>query len=76
MKQYNINFNKYDADKVYQIIRKEKIAYNTLTKDSVINIIVNFEKNVKTEVPELKSDKQSLFYNKNHKHKLRLSTLL
>ncbi len=40
-----INFNKYDADKVYQIIRKERIPYNSLTKDSVIDIIENYEKN-------------------------------
>ena len=28
LKQYNINFNKYDADKVYQIIRREKVPYD------------------------------------------------
>lgn len=42
---------KYDADKVYQIIRRDKIPYNTLTKDSVIEIIVNSEKNIKSVVP-------------------------
>jgi len=74
LKQYNINFNKYDADKVYQIIRREKVPYNTLTKESVINIIINYEKNKKSDVQEQKSDKiQPLFYNAKNKVKLRLS---
>ena len=40
--------NKYNSDKVYKIIKKFKIPYNTLTKDSILNLIINFDKNSKT----------------------------
>jgi hypothetical protein len=39
--------NKYNSDKVYKIIKKFKIPYNTLTKDSILNLIMNFDKNSK-----------------------------
>jgi len=76
LKQNSVNFNKYDADKVYQIIRKEKIPYNTLTKDSVINIILNYEKNIKYEAPEVKSENKVDFYNQKHKNKPRISNII
>ena len=48
LKLNNIDLNKYNSDKVYKIIKKFKIPYNTLTKDSILNLIINFDKNSKT----------------------------
>lgn len=47
LKNNNIDPNKYNSDKVYKIIKKFKIPYNTLTKDSILTLILNFDKNSK-----------------------------
>jgi hypothetical protein len=47
LKCNDIDVNKYDSDKVYKMIKKFKIAYNTLTKDSILNLILNYDKNSK-----------------------------
>ncbi len=47
LKNNGIDVNKYNSDKVYKIIKKFKIPYNTLTKDSILNLIINFDKNSK-----------------------------
>lgn len=47
MKNNSIDVNKYNSDKVYKIIKKFKIPYNSLTKESILNLIVNFDKNSK-----------------------------
>jgi len=47
LKNNGIDVNKYNSDKVYKIIKKFKIPYNTLTKDSILNLITNFDKNSK-----------------------------
>ena len=47
IKANNINPNKYNSDKIYQIIKKLKIQYSTLNKKSILNLIINYEKNLK-----------------------------
>lgn len=47
LKNNGIDVNKYNSDKVYKIIKKFKIPYNTLTKDSILSLIINFDKNSK-----------------------------
>ena len=47
MKNNGVDVNKYNSDKVYKIIKKFKIPYNTLTKDSILTLIINFDKNSK-----------------------------
>ena len=47
LKNNSIDVNKYNSDKVYKIIKKFKIPYNSLTKESILNLIVNFDKNSK-----------------------------
>ena len=42
-----IDPNKYNSDKIYKMIKKFKIPYNNLTKESIMNMIFNFEKNTK-----------------------------
>jgi len=47
LKINNIDFHKYNSDKVYKIIKKFKIPYNILTKESILNLIINYDKNSK-----------------------------
>jgi hypothetical protein len=47
LKTNAIDPNKYNSDKIYKLIKKFKVPYNTLTKDSILTMIVNFEKNSK-----------------------------
>jgi hypothetical protein len=47
LKSHGIDPNKYNSDKIYKMIKKFKIPYNTLTKESILTMILNFEKNAK-----------------------------
>ena len=47
MKNNCIDPNKYNSDKIYKMIKKYKIPYNSLTKDSILNMIINYEKTSK-----------------------------
>ncbi len=47
LKNNNIDTDKYNSDKIYKIIKKYKIPYNTLTKESILNLIINYDKNSK-----------------------------
>jgi hypothetical protein len=42
-----IDASKYNSDKIYKMIKKYKVPYNSLNKDSVLAMINNFEKNSK-----------------------------
>jgi len=43
-----LDLNKYNSDYVYKIIKRNKIPYNTLNKDSILNLIINHDKNLKS----------------------------
>ncbi len=47
LKNIGIDPDKYNSDKIYKLIKKFKIPYNNLTKESIMNMIFNFEKNSK-----------------------------
>lgn len=47
LKLNNIDPNKYNSDRVYKMIKKFKLPYNSLNKESVLNMIINTEKNAK-----------------------------
>jgi hypothetical protein len=47
LKSNGIDPNKYNSDKIYKMIKKFKVPYNSLTKESVLAMINNFEKNSK-----------------------------
>lgn len=47
MKLNGIDPNKYNSDKIYKMLKKFKIAYKSLNKDTIINLILNQEKNTK-----------------------------
>lgn len=37
--QYNIDYEKYNSDKIYQMIRKCNMAYGNINKKEIINLI-------------------------------------
>jgi hypothetical protein len=39
---------KYNSDKIYRIIKKFKIPYNSLTKETMLQLVINYERNAKT----------------------------
>jgi hypothetical protein len=47
LKTNGIDPNKYNSDRVYKMIKKNKIPYNSLNKDNILTMILNFEKNNK-----------------------------
>jgi hypothetical protein len=47
LKTQGVDPSKYNSDKIYKMIKKYKIPYNTLTKESILTMIVNYEKNAK-----------------------------
>lgn len=58
LKSNGIDVNKYNSDRVYKMIKKNKIAYNSLSKEAILTMIINYErnnKNVKSEVQMLRS---------------------
>jgi hypothetical protein len=44
LKSNGIDPNKYNSDRVYKMIKKNKLAYNSLNKDSILTMILNYEK--------------------------------
>ncbi len=47
LKANNVDPNKYNSDYVYKIIKKNKIAYNTLNKETILSLVINNDKNLK-----------------------------
>lgn len=47
LKQNGIDPNKFNSDKVYKMIKKFKIPYNSLNKDSILKMIISQEKSNK-----------------------------
>lgn len=45
MKNYNIDFNKYNSDRIYKLLKRSKVSYKNLNKETILAIITNNEKN-------------------------------
>jgi len=58
LKSNGIDPNKYNSDRVYKMIKKNKLPYNSLNKEAILAMIMNYEKNNKqgkSEIQMLKS---------------------
>lgn len=44
-----IESNKYNSDKLYKLIKKFQVPYHSLTKETILEIILNHEKNSRIE---------------------------
>ena len=47
IKNNGIDSNKYNSDKIYKMLKKYKVPYKSLNKDTVLDLIISTEKNSK-----------------------------
>jgi hypothetical protein len=66
LKTNGIDVNKYNSDRVYKMIKKNKLAYNSLNKETILSLILNFERNSKANRAE------ALLSKKTHRKKSRV----
>jgi hypothetical protein len=59
LKTSGIDPNKYNSDRVYKMIKKNKIPYNNLNKEAIMGMILNHEKNTRSESAMNKNKKKS-----------------
>ena len=50
LKNNGIDNYKYNSDKVYKLLKKYKITYKNVTKDTILDLIISAEKNPKAKV--------------------------
>ena len=56
LKNNGIDYYKYNSDKVYKLLKKYKITYKNVTKDTILNLIIATEKNQKGKIFGLNED--------------------
>jgi len=66
LKNNGIDFYKYNSDKVYKLLKKYKISYNNVTKDTILDIIIATEKNQKVKFYENDENKLENNFNINN----------
>ena len=47
LKNNGIDYCKYNSDKVYKLLKKYKVSYKNVTKETVLDLIISIEKNQK-----------------------------
>ena len=57
LKNNGIDYYKYNSDKVYKLLKKYKITYKNVTKETILNLIIATEKNQKNKIFGLNDDK-------------------
>ena len=50
LKNNGIDYYKYNSDKVYKLLKKYKITYKNVTKDTILDLIISTEKNQKGKI--------------------------
>ena len=58
LKNNGIDYYKYNSDKVYKLLKKYKITYKNVNKDTILNLIIATEKNQKGKIFGLNEEKQ------------------
>jgi len=56
LKNNGIDYYKYNSDKVYKLLKKYKITYKNVTKDTILELIITTEKNQKGKIFGLNGD--------------------
>jgi CRISPR-associated protein Cas8b1/Cst1 subtype I-B len=59
LKTNGIDVNKYNSDRVYKMIKKNKLPYNSLNKESILQMIINYERNSKANKAEALLNKKT-----------------
>ena len=50
LKNNGIDYYKYNSDKVYKLLKKYKVTYKNVTKDTILDLIISTEKNQKGKI--------------------------
>ena len=58
LKNNGIDYYKYNSDKVYKLLKKYKITYKNVTKDTILNLIITTENYQKNKIFGLNEQKQ------------------
>jgi hypothetical protein len=64
LKNNGIDYYKYNSDKVYKLLKKYKITYKNVTKDTILELIIATEKNQKGKIFGL-NDENKVINNNN-----------
>ena len=64
LKNNGIDYYKYNSDKVYKLLKKYKITYKDVNKDTILNLIIATEKNQKGKIFGVSEDNK--IYNDNN----------
>ena len=56
LKNNGIDYYKYNSDKVYKLLKKYKITYKNVTKETILDLIIATEKNQKGKIFGLNDD--------------------
>ena len=60
MKNNGIDCYKYNSDKVYKLLKKYKVTYKNVTKDTILDLIISTEKNQKGKIFGISEDTKIL----------------
>ena len=60
LKNNGIDCYKYNSDKVYKLLKKYKVTYKNVTKDTILDLIISTEKNQKGKIFGISEDKKIL----------------
>ena len=56
LKNNGIDYCKYNSDKVYKLLKKYKVSYKNVTKETVLDLIISIEKNQNNKIFGLNID--------------------
>ena len=56
LKNNGIDCYKYNSDKVYKLLKKYKVTYKNVTKDTILDLIISTEKNQKGKIFGISED--------------------
>ena len=76
LKNNGIDYYKYNSDKVYKLLKKFKITYKNVTKDTILNLIIATEKNQKGKIFGLNEEKQINNNNLNNDNNIKNNEIL
>ena len=60
LKNNGIDYCKYNSDKVYKLLKKYKVTYKNVTKDTILDLIISTEKNQKGKIFGISEDTKIL----------------
>ena len=68
LKSNGIDYYKYNSDKVYKLLKKYKVSYKNVNKDTILDIIISTEKNQKGKIFGISEEKKSDIVNNDDKN--------